>query len=145
MHQRLLVSIMGMLTYLHIAMQILFILTMLAIISTTTPTTILIILIGIIIQISHEATTKTNLNQLVGNNKYNNPYNNTYNSGWHNHPNFSWSNNQNQLKPQVPQALQVPPGFYAPNYVVAIKGITSWKIFLSPSFRRPRTNSKLKV
>lgn len=38
----------------------------------------------------------------VGKNKYNNPYNNTYNLGWHNHPNFSWSNTQNQLnKPQA--------------------------------------------
>ena len=40
----------------------------------------------------------------VGNNKYNNPYSNTYNPGWRNHPNFSWSNTQNQLnKPQATQ------------------------------------------
>jgi hypothetical protein len=34
----------------------------------------------------------------VGHNNYppkNNPYSNTYNAGWRNHPNFSWSNNQN--------------------------------------------------
>ncbi|KAI5419141.1 hypothetical protein KIW84_043362 [Lathyrus oleraceus] len=35
----------------------------------------------------------------IGNNKYNNPYINTYNLGWRNHPNFLWSNNQNQPKP----------------------------------------------
>lgn len=53
------------------------------------------------------------------NNRYNNPYNNTYNPGWRNHPNFSWSNTQNQLKPQVTQPNQVaqaPPGFGASNY-----------------------------
>ncbi|XP_058753984.1 uncharacterized protein LOC131627167 [Vicia villosa] len=31
-----------------------------------------------------------------------------------NHPNFSWSNNQGQPKPQANQAPQVPPGFAAP-------------------------------
>ena len=30
----------------------------------------------------------------------NNPYSNTYNLGWRNHPNFSWSNNQNALNLQ---------------------------------------------
>src|SRR5262249_24383784 len=33
----------------------------------------------------------------------NNPYLNTYNPGWRNHPNFSWSNQQNQRPP--------PPGY----------------------------------
>ncbi|XP_050211816.1 uncharacterized protein LOC126661975 [Mercurialis annua] len=33
----------------------------------------------------------------------NNPYYNTYNPGWKNHPNFSWSNTQNVVRP--------PPGF----------------------------------
>ncbi|XP_050233798.1 uncharacterized protein LOC126682206 [Mercurialis annua] len=33
----------------------------------------------------------------------NNPYSNTYNPGWKNHPNFSWSNTQNVVRP--------PPGF----------------------------------
>ncbi|XP_050878277.1 uncharacterized protein LOC127082090 [Lathyrus oleraceus] len=55
----------------------------------------------------------------VSNNKYNNLYSNTYNPGWHNHPNLSWSNNQNQIKPQVTQEPQISPGYYAPNYVVA--------------------------
>ena len=27
------------------------------------------------------------------------PYSNTYNPGWHNHPNFSWRNDNNALKP----------------------------------------------
>lgn len=52
----------------------------------------------------------------MNNNKYNNPCSNTYNPYWRDHPNFSWSNNQNQLKSQ---ALQVTSSFYAPNYVVA--------------------------
>ncbi|XP_052197322.1 uncharacterized protein LOC127804491 [Diospyros lotus] len=30
-----------------------------------------------------------------------NPNENTYNLGWRNHPNFSWSNNQNVLKPPI--------------------------------------------
>jgi hypothetical protein len=33
----------------------------------------------------------------------NNPFSNTYNPGWRNHPNFSWSNNQNALNPQGQQ------------------------------------------
>ena len=33
----------------------------------------------------------------------NNPYSNTYNPGWRNHPNFSWSNNQNALNLQRQQ------------------------------------------
>src|SRR5262249_34728926 len=33
----------------------------------------------------------------------NNPYSNTYNPGWRNHPNFSWSNQQNPRPP--------PPGY----------------------------------
>jgi hypothetical protein len=33
----------------------------------------------------------------------NNPYSNTYNPGWRNHPNFSWSNNQNALNFQGQQ------------------------------------------
>ncbi|XP_034203729.1 uncharacterized protein LOC117618238 [Prunus dulcis] len=37
------------------------------------------------------------------NRQRNNPYSNTYNPGWKNHPNFSWSNNQNVQGP--------PPGF----------------------------------
>ena len=32
-----------------------------------------------------------------------NPYSNTYNLGWQNHPNFSWSNNQNALNLQRQQ------------------------------------------
>ncbi|XP_038698003.1 uncharacterized protein LOC119995560 [Tripterygium wilfordii] len=39
------------------------------------------------------------------NRQRNDPYSNTYNPGWRNHPNFSWSNNQNVQRP--------PPG-YAP-------------------------------
>jgi hypothetical protein len=42
----------------------------------------------------------------VGQNNYppkNNPYSNTYNAGWRNHPNFSWSNNQNVQNPQGQQ------------------------------------------
>jgi hypothetical protein len=42
----------------------------------------------------------------VGQNNYppkNNPYSNTYNAGWRNHPNFSWSNNQNVHNPQGQQ------------------------------------------
>jgi hypothetical protein len=42
----------------------------------------------------------------VGQNNYppkNNPYSNTYNPGWRNHPNFSWSNNQNALNHQGQQ------------------------------------------
>ncbi|KAI5391391.1 hypothetical protein KIW84_076264 [Lathyrus oleraceus] len=54
----------------------------------------------------------------VGNNKYNN----TYSYGWPNHPNFSWSNNQNQPKPQASQTPQVPLGFSTPNYVMANQG-----------------------
>src|SRR5262249_53362872 len=47
----------------------------------------------------------------------NNPYSNTYNPGWRNHPNFSWSNQQNprppppgynQTHPQQPQQQQKP-------------------------------------
>ncbi|XP_056162170.1 uncharacterized protein LOC115663395 [Syzygium oleosum] len=38
----------------------------------------------------------------------NNPYSNTYNPGWRNHPNFSWSN-QNQQGPRPP-----PPSFRPP-------------------------------
>jgi hypothetical protein len=30
----------------------------------------------------------------------NNPYSNTYNVGWRNHPNLSWSTNQNVQNPQ---------------------------------------------
>jgi hypothetical protein len=54
-----------------------------------------------------------------GQNNYppkNNPYSNTYNAGWRNHPNFSWSNNQNTQNPQRQQRnfqqgynYQVPP------------------------------------
>jgi hypothetical protein len=42
----------------------------------------------------------------VGQNNYppkNNPYSHTYNAGWRNHPNFSWSNNQNVQNPQRQQ------------------------------------------
>jgi hypothetical protein len=39
-------------------------------------------------------------------NKNNNPYSKCYNPGWRSHPNFSWSNAQNQQK-----APAVPPGF----------------------------------
>ncbi|KAL0420838.1 UNVERIFIED_CONTAM: hypothetical protein Slati_3106700 [Sesamum latifolium] len=30
-----------------------------------------------------------------------NPYSNTYNTGWHSHPNFLWSNNQQQGPPDI--------------------------------------------
>ncbi|XP_031120931.1 uncharacterized protein LOC116024170 [Ipomoea triloba] len=33
----------------------------------------------------------------------NDPYSNSYNPGWKNHPNFSWSNNQNNFQPVAPQ------------------------------------------
>lgn len=33
--------------------------------------------------------------------RQNNPYSNTYNLGWRNHPNFSWGNTQNTLKPPL--------------------------------------------
>ena len=42
----------------------------------------------------------------------NNPYSNTYNPGWRNHPNFSWSNNQNN--PQMEARPSNPPGFSQP-------------------------------
>ncbi|KAL0453837.1 UNVERIFIED_CONTAM: hypothetical protein Slati_1361800 [Sesamum latifolium] len=38
-----------------------------------------------------------------------NPYSNTYNPGWRSHPNFSWSNNQQQGPPRPPQPPQPPP------------------------------------
>ncbi|KAJ9185121.1 hypothetical protein P3X46_004785 [Hevea brasiliensis] len=42
----------------------------------------------------------------------NNPYSNTYNPGWRNHPNFSWSNQQNQLtNKQQGYKPPTPPGF----------------------------------
>jgi hypothetical protein len=47
----------------------------------------------------------------VGQNNYppkNNPYSNTYNLGWQNHPNFSWSNNQNALNFQGQQRNSQP-------------------------------------
>ncbi|KAG8499090.1 hypothetical protein CXB51_005497 [Gossypium anomalum] len=47
----------------------------------------------------------------MGNNNFrsqNNPYSNTYNAGWKNHPNFSWSGQQNQ-RPQNPKGFQQPP------------------------------------
>ena len=42
--------------------------------------------------------------------RQNNPYSNTYNPGWRNHPNFSWSNNQELAKPpqQLPQQEKKP-------------------------------------
>lgn len=48
----------------------------------------------------------------VGNKKYNYPYN----PALLNHPNLSWSNNQNQLKSQ---ASQIPRSFSTHNDVVA--------------------------
>jgi hypothetical protein len=61
----------------------------------------------------------------VGQNNYppkNNPYSNTYNAGWRNHPNFSWSNNQNVQNPQGQQRnfqqgnnYQAPPQVVQPN------------------------------
>ncbi|KAI5400569.1 hypothetical protein KIW84_065451 [Lathyrus oleraceus] len=50
----------------------------------------------------------------VENKKYN-----TYNPTWSYHPNFSWSNRQNQLKPQAPQD---PPSFSASNHDIANQG-----------------------
>ncbi|KAG9450144.1 hypothetical protein H6P81_010109 [Aristolochia fimbriata] len=42
----------------------------------------------------------------------NDPYYNTYNPGWRNHPNFSWSNNNQQPNTQQPIAqTRPPPGF----------------------------------
>ncbi|KAJ9170187.1 hypothetical protein P3X46_018314 [Hevea brasiliensis] len=42
----------------------------------------------------------------------NNPYSNTYNPGWRNHPNFSWSNQQNQpINKQQGYKPPAPPGF----------------------------------
>ncbi|KAJ9178593.1 hypothetical protein P3X46_010467 [Hevea brasiliensis] len=42
----------------------------------------------------------------------NNPYSNTYNPGWRNHPNFSWSNQQNQpINKQHGYKPPAPPGF----------------------------------
>ncbi|KAL0373949.1 UNVERIFIED_CONTAM: hypothetical protein Sradi_3310600 [Sesamum radiatum] len=38
-----------------------------------------------------------------------NPYSNTYNSGWRSHPNFSWSNNQQQGPPGYQQPQQQAP------------------------------------
>ncbi|KAL0448856.1 UNVERIFIED_CONTAM: hypothetical protein Slati_1442000 [Sesamum latifolium] len=38
-----------------------------------------------------------------------NPYSNTYNLGWSNHPNFSWSNNQQQGPLGYQQPRQQPP------------------------------------
>ncbi|KAL0463287.1 UNVERIFIED_CONTAM: hypothetical protein Slati_0216300 [Sesamum latifolium] len=38
-----------------------------------------------------------------------NPYSNSYNSGWDNHPNFSWSNNQQQGPTRPHQPRQPPP------------------------------------
>ncbi|KAL0361300.1 UNVERIFIED_CONTAM: hypothetical protein Sradi_3814500 [Sesamum radiatum] len=38
-----------------------------------------------------------------------NPYSNTYNPGWHSHPNFSWSNNQQQGPAGHHQPQQVQP------------------------------------
>jgi hypothetical protein len=61
----------------------------------------------------------------VGQNNYppkNNSYSNTYNAGWRNHPNFSWSNNQNVQNPQGHQRnfqqgnnYQTPPQAVQPN------------------------------
>jgi hypothetical protein len=61
----------------------------------------------------------------VGQNNYppkNNPCSNTYNPGWRNHPNFSWSNNQNVQNPQGQQRnfqqgnnYQAPPQVVQPN------------------------------
>jgi hypothetical protein len=52
----------------------------------------------------------------------NNPYSNTYNAGWRNHPNFSWSNNQNVQNPQRQERnfqqgynYQAPPQAVQPN------------------------------
>ncbi|KAG9442620.1 hypothetical protein H6P81_018474 [Aristolochia fimbriata] len=45
----------------------------------------------------------------------NDPYSNTYNSGWRSHPNFSWSNNNQQSSTQQPiTQTRSPPGFQRP-------------------------------
>ena len=45
----------------------------------------------------------------------NNPYSNTYNPGSRNHPNFSWSsNNNNMATPNNMEKAQGPPGFQQP-------------------------------
>jgi hypothetical protein len=58
----------------------------------------------------------------VGQNNYptkNNPYSNTYNAGWRNHPNFSWSNNQNVQNLQGQQRnFQQENNYQAPTQVV---------------------------
>ena len=42
-----------------------------------------------------------------------NPYSNTYNPGWRQHPNFSWTNqNQPAAAPSGLNRLAQPPGFY---------------------------------
>jgi hypothetical protein len=49
----------------------------------------------------------------------NNPYSNTYNPGWRNHPNFSWSSNQNVQNPQGQQRnFQPSTSYQAPPHVV---------------------------
>ena len=61
----------------------------------------------------------------------NNPYSNTYNPGWRNHPNFSWSNNNNVVAPSFPnnnnlQRQQAPPGFqHPPQDRMASKNLSS--------------------
>ena len=52
-------------------------------------------------------------NQFQGR-KANNPYSNTYNLGWHNHPNFSWSNNNDMTAPHNMAKAQGPSDFQQP-------------------------------
>ncbi|XP_058725983.1 uncharacterized protein LOC131597295 [Vicia villosa] len=46
-------------------------------------------------------------NYVGNNNRYNNPYNNTYNPRWRNHPNFSWSNNQETKSQFLAQGVSI--------------------------------------
>lgn len=78
----------------------------------------------------------------VGNNKYNNPYSKTYNLGWHNHPNFSWSNIQNYLKPQAPQ---FPQGFSISNHVVATQGDNQIKNILKSFIKETKNQFQAQV
>ncbi|XP_062118654.1 altered inheritance of mitochondria protein 3-like [Humulus lupulus] len=56
--------------------------------------------------------------QVIGNyqRQPNNPYSMTYNPAWKNHPNFSWSNNQNTLQPYPPPQPPYQPTQNRPPY-----------------------------
>ncbi|KAK4394508.1 hypothetical protein Sango_1605100 [Sesamum angolense] len=50
-----------------------------------------------------------NIDEIATNLSNFNPYSNTYNLGWRSHPNFSWSNNQQQRSPRYHQLQQQAP------------------------------------